>query len=140
MDNQGRLQIQNYLCTVSGQVKVPSIQEMEHDYARPPPNHPDAKNRAKSTIYLFMKNFPRHVYKQSNYAYANCKDDEMVDVVTVEEPKKIPFLTPRVSFSVGRQNISITIFYFHCLAAFHAYGGRRRHPRAGLVHHRLVDL
>lgn len=95
MDNQGRLQIQNYLCTVSGQVKVPSIQEMEHDYARPPPNHPDAKNRAKSTIYLFMKNFPRHVYKQSNYAYANCKDDEMVDVVTVEEPKKIPFLTPR---------------------------------------------
>lgn len=96
IDNQGRLQIQNYLYTVSGQLKVATIQELEHDYAKPANNHPDPQVRAKAAKFLFMKHFPRHLNKQPAI-YATSKDDEMVDVMSFEEQKKIPFLTPRVS-------------------------------------------
>lgn len=96
IDNQGRLQIQNYLYTVSGQLKVATIQELEHDYAKPANNHPDPQVRAKAAKFLFMKHFPRHLNKQPAI-YATSKDDEVVDIMSFEEQKKIPFLTPRVS-------------------------------------------
>ena len=91
IDSSSRLQIQNYLHSVSGQFKVPSIQEIEHDYAKPCHFHPDPQIRAHAAKFLFMKNFPRHLNKQ------NCsREDEFVDITSYEEQKKIPFLTPRV--------------------------------------------
>jgi len=94
IDSASRLQIQNYLHTVSGQLKIPIIQELEHDYAKPCHIHPDPQIRAHAAKFLFMKNFPRHLNRPSNTP----KDDDFVDIISFEEQKKIPFLTPRVLF------------------------------------------
>lgn len=91
IDSASRVQIQNYLHAVSGQLKFPTIQELEHDYAKPFHVHPDSQIRAHAAKYLFMKNFPRHLHTPTSQT----KDDEIVDIITYEEPKKIPFLTPR---------------------------------------------
>lgn len=93
IDSASRVQIQNYLHAVSGQLKFPTIQELEHDYAKPFHVHPDSQIRAHAAKYLFMKNFPRHLHTPTSQT----KDDEIVDIITYEEPKKIPFLTPRVT-------------------------------------------
>ncbi|OTF82372.1 hypothetical protein BLA29_003831, partial [Euroglyphus maynei] len=90
-DSAQRVQIQQYLHTVSGQLTKATIQEIEHNYAKSPHIHPDPQIHAQPTKYLFMKHFPRHLTNK----YQQFDDD--IDVLTYDEIKKIPFLTPRVS-------------------------------------------
>lgn len=92
-DNLKRQQIETYLHLVSGQLRKLPIHELEHGYAKPWNTHPDLQLTLHPARFLFMKHFPRHLTKQS---YPS-GDDDIIDIMSYEEPKKIPLLTPRVS-------------------------------------------
>lgn len=85
-------QVQHYLQTVSGQLKELSINQIDHSYSKPWNSYPDRENRSQPTKYLFMKYFPKHLQTNNNE-----DENDEIDVVSVEEMKKIPFLTPKVS-------------------------------------------
>lgn len=123
IDSQSRMQIQNYLHAVSGQLKVATIQELEHDYSKPCHIHPDPLIRSHAAKFLFMKSFPRHLSKLPNYYYSINRDDgEVIDIMSFEEPKKIPFLTPRVSYCIELYKIvnccKATFIFFFSLLQF----------------------
>ena len=94
-----KIQIDNYLRSASGQLVPESTFMIDHDYCKPFHTHPDPQIQAYAAKFLFMKNFPSHI---KNTRTSN--DSEIIDVVSFEEPKKIPFLTPKVSFT--------KLFYF----------------------------
>ncbi|KPM08298.1 hypothetical protein QR98_0068140, partial [Sarcoptes scabiei] len=60
-DNSTRSQIQQFLHTVSGQLKISSIQETEHSYAKNWNVHPDPTVLLRPAKFLFMKHFPHHL-------------------------------------------------------------------------------
>ena len=83
-----RCQIQASLHTISGQQRIKSIVELEHSYAKPYNTHPDPNIQALPTRYLFMNNFPRHFGEHDN-------NDEIIDVTSYEETKKLPFVASK---------------------------------------------
>lgn len=92
-DSVIRQQIQQYLHTASGQLKIPTIQELEHSYAKPFNKRLDSDNRTDPAKFLFMKHFPSHLTK---LRYQGEEENE-IDIMFVDEQKKIPFLTPKVN-------------------------------------------
>lgn len=87
-----KLQIDSYLRAASGQLVPEKAFIIDHDYCKPFHTHPDPTIQAHAAKFLFMKNFPTHIKNSRN----SPPNDDLIDVVSYEEPKKIPFLTPKV--------------------------------------------
>jgi len=103
-DTANRKQIQNSLHTISGQLKVKTIVQQEHNYSKPYNTHPDPLIQALPTRYLYTKSNRRNATKNQNV-------ETNIDVITYEEPKKLPFVAAKAS-PISRMTVDPNEYQF----------------------------